>query len=504
MDISDLPVPDISDLPVPPKAPTSSPQSTFHDVLANLASAVVRPAAKAVAALPLMAMNAGVASRNLIGDATNKLLGRPATPDYTLPSSMFQQMLDHYTRAPSGVLGNGAEFVSSALLGSGLPMPATDAAPANFMPSKIFLRNQILSDSQKAGYVVPPTSANPTIANRLLEGVAGKLKTQQEAALRNQDVTDRLMAQSVGESGEAPLTKGSLDAIRKNAGSAYQGIQNAKGPFVPDSTFRHQLAGIKGAYEDVAKDFPGLAKPEITEKLDSLNVGSFSPKSALAAVSILRSDADTAYAGGNKSLGGALRKASSAMEDLIERNLTRLHAKGQLQAIIDRGALEGDDSAQQLLSAAIKNPSSKLLQNFKDARSLIAKTYTAGKALTESGNFDARKIANELARGKPLQGPQRTVARFAGTFPKASRLTQESFPAISPLDAYGSAIAGAAAHSAAPFAIPLTRVALREYLLSPAGQAKALQATYQAPKTIGLLPSSILQSGLLSRPSTAP
>ena len=45
--------------------------------------------------------------------------------------------------------------------------------------------------ARSQGYVIPPTQANPTLGNRLLEGMAGKLTTAQNASAANQGVTNR-------------------------------------------------------------------------------------------------------------------------------------------------------------------------------------------------------------------------------------------------------------------------------------------------------------------------
>ena len=80
-------------------------------------------------------------------------------------------------------------------------------------------------------------------------------------------------------------------------------------------------------------------------------------------------------------------------------------------------------------------------------------------------------------------------------------MPKEIYPSISPLDVYGSAISAGVTGSAAPLMLPLTRVGLREFLLSPRGQALALQAAYQPPKTLGTIPSGLSQMpGLMAGP----
>lgn len=132
----------------------------------------------------------------------------------------------------------------------------------------------------------------------------------------------------------------------------------------------------------------------------------------------------------------------------------------------------------------------------------MAKTYTAGKALVEdSGLSKARVYAAELGREKPLEGDQRTIAGFGSAFGKYVSATPnaENFPALSPVDVYGSAIAAGAADSALPLMYPLTRMGLRNYMLSPSGQARALPKAYKPQDTMGLLGSFPMMSQYASQ-----
>jgi hypothetical protein len=448
-------------------------------------SAFIRPIAKGAAALPLMAMDAGVAGRNLLERGYQKATGQPETPYYQLPSGMFNDALDSLTTQPQGI-GKGAEFVSSTLAGSRMPMPSAGAgAPANFMRPGSVLRNQVLSEGGRAGYVVPPSSANPSFLNRFLEGIGGKIKLQQEAALRNQGVTDRLMTKSVGEPPNTPITQGALSTIRADAAQKGYGAVRQIGEIPTDGKYGAAMTAIEKS-SSPGKLLSGV-KPDtdVQDLVTSLRQSSFDSSDAVDTIQYLRQAADDAFGAGKAALGRAYKAASSAIEDQIERHL--------------EGVQTGTGK--------------QTLQDFRNARQLIAKTYTAGKGLTETGNFNARAVASQLARKKMMdvQGPQGTVARYAATFPKATQLTQESFPSISPLDAYGSAIAGAASHSLGPLAIPLTRVGIRQYLLSPQGQARALQAAVGKIRNPNVLvsallqsPQAIRQSGLLNSPSTAP
>jgi hypothetical protein len=79
----------------------------------------------------------------------------------------------------------------------------------------------------------------------------------------------------------------------------------------------------------------------------------------------------------------------------------------------------------------------ELMPALRDARQQIAKTYTVQKALNPTtGSIDARVLAKELRKGKPLTGELKQVAEFADQFPKAAQVMEKSGGAVSlsPLD----------------------------------------------------------------------
>jgi hypothetical protein len=493
--------------PAPPRA--------FGAELLRQAKLTGRDAVSAVAALPGMAMDAGVGLRNLTEGAVNRyapnmaegiysanrklagnsdllasilpggasaqrnelglsdlITGEKAshgfTP-YSMPSQDFQSALTQSgVPEPESGTEKGMSFIRQAMLGSRIPAPqAANQAPKDFVNPQQALRNQVLKKAQGEGYVVPPSAGNPTAGNRLLEGIAGKVKLSQEAAMRNQPVTEKLAARALGQNPDAPLTQGALNVIRKEAHDAGYLPVKAIGEIATDSRFLDDLAGITKTSQGASQSFPGLKPPsEIEDVVTTLKQEKFDASDGVDAISYLRELADDAYNTGNKQLGKAYKSASNAIENMIERDLAK----------------RGEDAAG-------------VLKGYRDARKLIAQTYTAGKGIVdEAGGTAAGKYAAELLKGKPLTGDQKTIGQFASTFGKYNftpKQIGDVYPSISPLDAYGSAIAAGAADSVAPLALPLTRVGLREYLLSPSGQARALRAPYIPPETLGLLGAGV-------------
>lgn len=464
-------------------------------------SAFMRPVIKAVSGLPGMMADAGVGVRNLSEQAVNRyapnvaktiyglnrklagnsdvlasiLPGGPPAGNYEGLTPQFNRSIDQFYAPPATLPGKVAEGMSTTLLGSRMPAPEiSNPAPNGFMPPAQALKNSTLEAAGREGYVIPPSSNNPTATNRVLEGIAGKAKLTQEAMMRNQPVTEGLAARALGQNPDAPLTQEALATIRADAhATGYEPVRQA-GEIATDAAFTKALDSITKAAKGASRSFPGLKpKADIADTVDALRQSKFDAGDGIDAIAHLRSLADDAYSSGEQSAGRAYKAAAKAVEDVIERDL----------------ASRGKDAAG-------------LLKGYKDARQLIAQTYTAGKALTDaSGTSNALSYGRELIGKTPLVGDQRTIGRFASQFGKFAKVPIEIYPSISPLDVYGSAISTGVTGSAAPLALPLSRVALREYLLSPQGQRLALRAAYQAPTTIGMTPSFMAQvPGLMAGP----
>lgn len=425
----------------------------------NVAAPLVRGAIKGVNSIPTMAADAGVAVRNLFPGQ-----------NYELPSQMYErEVFDRYLPTGGAPGTKSLEFGASLAAGSMMQAPQVkNPAPANFGNARQQARDAVLMNAQREGYVTPPSANNPTAMNRILEGVAGKLKVGQEAAIRNQSVTDKLVARSLGQNADAPITQGALQTIRGQAHAAGYEPVKAAGEIVTDQKFLDALTGITKTGANASRSFPGL-KPQgpIDDIVKALAQAKFDAGDGIDATRHLRELADQAYGAGNSVLGRQYKEASKAVEDMLERGLES----------------KGKDGAE-------------LLKGFRDARTLMAKTFTAGKALTDDvGSSNARSYANEMLKGKPLTGDQRLMGQFASTFGKYTpKPTGENFPSLSPLDVYGSAGVSAAAGNPLPLLYPFGRTGLREYLLSQRGQSRAFapnvtprpnMGPYAAPPLLG-------------------
>lgn len=337
---------------------------------------------------------------------------------------------------------------------------------------------QAAREAQEAGYVIPPTQVKPSLVNRLLEGTAGKLTTAQNASFRNQQVTNQLAAKSLGLPEDTVISPDVLANLRTTAGKAYENL-GATGTIKTSPKFNQALDNIQ-VYKDAKiaeAQFPTGKTNPIIETIDSLRSPSFDVNSAISKINVLRNDADIAYRTGDKALGKANKEASQVLENTIENYLAN-------------------------------SKQTDLLQKFKDARQLIAKTYSVENALNQTtGSIDAKKLAAQLAKGKPLSGELKQSAQFAQAFPTAAQTTERmgSIPQISPLDVGGAALtsggayfAGGEAATPLGFATLLARPTLRAAALSKPVQSRLTNQQMQnlSPETRNLARMLMMQGAI--------
>ncbi len=290
--------------------------------------------------------------------------------------------------------------------------------------------------ARDAGYVLPPTEVNPNLLNSALEGLSGKIKTSQAASTKNQATTNLLAKKAVGAQPDVPLSVEGLEAIRKQAGQAYQAIAST-GQVTPTAAYDTALDAIAAPFVQASKGFPNAKPNPIIEQIESLRTPTFDAGAGLGKIAELRSAADVAWKQGDKQGTKALKAAADAIEQQLDAHLTKIGAP------------------------------TDMIQNFRDARQLIAKTYTLQKAVNrENGDVSANLLAAELKKDKPLTGELRTIAEAASAFPKATQALPQSYNAVSPLDYLAGVGTAAATQNPLNLLAVAARPAVRSLILS--------------------------------------
>jgi hypothetical protein len=85
-------------------------------------------------------------------------------------------------------------------------------------------RDATIAQARGAGYVIPPSSANPSWINRTLESLAGKEATRQTASVQNQEVTNALARKALGLADGTALSDDVLKQFRATASQPYKDV----------------------------------------------------------------------------------------------------------------------------------------------------------------------------------------------------------------------------------------------------------------------------------------
>jgi hypothetical protein len=319
--------------------------------------------------------------------------------------------------APSG----GAAATSAALAASNASRASRIASATSAMAPGL---KTGAVEARQAGYVLPPTMAKeaPNFVESVMSGEAGKIKLQQSASTKNQEVTNRLAAQDLGLPPDTTLTPKVFQTVRTQAGQAYKDVANSVPEITADPTFKANVAQLGGRNSISGQQFPGvLENPELDNFVTSLGkVDKFTPDAGLEVVRKLRSAASknlNAFNDPNKTaLGWAQRNAANEIDDLIERNIQASHPD--------------------------------LVSKYRDARQLIAKSHDIeGATNAATGDVSAKGLARLSNRGRPFTGNLKTIADTANAFPKAMQNPaafggDEPYSALDAFAALGSVAAG--------------------------------------------------------------
>lgn len=412
----------------------------------STAASVGRVAGQVAVTLPVGgALGAGVKAAGAAG-----ALPKAAVPlgEAIASGGLSAQGAGMGTRAAGGAIAGGAtaglvdpeQAATGAAIGAALPVVVRGAGKVGHALTSSMRGPEVAPGIRKAaesaaenGFVVPPTMAKPTLGNRLMEGLAGKISVAQNASMKNQQVVNQLAAKEIGLPAETTITPELLKEIRANAGQAYKAVASLP---------------VKPA-ERAQPMFNKPASPEIN------------PAQMVEDLKQARNDAQAWYRAYNR---------SASPEDL-----TKAKAAEGLSKRLESGLESYAESLGQ----------SDLLRSLRDARTMIAKTYSVERALNPTtGSVDAQTLA-KLAKKGVLTGGLKASADLATAFPKAAQSVEKmgSLPQVSPLDwtaalGIGAATGGSPVAAAGLVARPLARAAT----LSKPVQRSLSQAAQDGPR----------------------
>lgn len=347
------------------------------------------------------------------------------------PASSLSQMA---VNAGMGLASGGAAGLTKEVTGSdlaasivGILTPFT-LSRAYAPGTKSVLTDEgdaTLKAARDAGYVVQPSSVKPSFGTSKAEWVAGSGAIRNEAALKNQPVTNALAAKAIGLPPSTPVTPDALQGVRSQAGQVFDELASLS----PRAASAFEK--MKQARADATAWFKSYyGKPPNPDELKKAQ---------------------------------ALDARAHMYERVLEKEASRLA------------------------------PGTDLMGRYKQARTLMAKTYDVERALLEDGNISASILGRMLENGKPLSGELKVIGKFAKTFPYAARDQRMIPPPES--SATNMMVAGAGAATAA------SSLASGNIPGTLAGIAMAGGPFLRSPMRSGLL-SNAYQNRLLREPAT--
>jgi hypothetical protein len=137
-----------------------------------------------------------------------------------LPSDMWKQYSDKTIPQSSDPVDRAFGTASGLAAGAAVPVPGGAASGPTGRLAESFAR------ARNAGYVVPPTAVRPTIANRTLETLLGTKELNAEATGKNLAQASANLTQQFGLPAGSEITHSTMDAVRANAGKAYEAVSS--------------------------------------------------------------------------------------------------------------------------------------------------------------------------------------------------------------------------------------------------------------------------------------
>ena len=334
--------------------------------------------------------------------------------------------------------------------------------------------DQTLREGLEAGYVVPPSMRNDSgVMTRLAEGMSGKLKLNQLAGIKNQEVTDKLARQAVGMAPDSPLTSEAMQTIRKQAyQQGYEPVAKI-GQMAADADYTKALDAVSKKYTGAAGSFKNAIPDEVGKLVDSFRVPGFDAGDALQASQALRDQANAAFRAGDTGTAKAAKDIAKALEDQIERNLSPSGVGSVVHPVT------------QSNGQTVYMTGADMLKGFRDARQLMAKAHTVEDAIREGGGkVDARKLGSRLQSGKYLDKELKTIGQFANNFGDVAGIPKSG--AANPITALDTLVYGPAGMmtGGAALAIPAARIGARYGLLSKTGQRAMGGSPNYSPNTL--------------------
>jgi hypothetical protein len=407
----------------------------------------------------------GDVSRTLAGTGATMGLGGMASPASSTGRAVQQSLVSNPITQMLGATGagigsgltresGGGEIAQMAAGLAGGFAGGSIISPKSIKMTSKELQNipkdKLLTEAQNAGFVALPSDVKAGRGSKALETMSGKIKSEELFSSKNQDTANNYTRKYLGLEESAPLNAETLDSLRSNQSPAYEAIKNTgvidlgnKNPF---ASIVKNVKSTKGGRDPLL----GELKPNYT--IDSSD--------AVEQIKLLRSDGNDYYRSGTN-----IEKPNPKLKELGQKYINEAN---KLENILE--------------SHVKKLGKPELIENFRNARKEIAKTYTVEKALVGENVVDYRKIGKMIGKKQPITDELALVGKFAKEFPRVNKPVAYEPTAFTLPDVYASAVgAGLDLLTGVPLAsgIPAARVTSRYLMESAPFQNRFVKPQYK-------------------------
>lgn len=379
-----------------------------------------RPISTAIgSALPMMAVPIGGAATGL------GFVGRSAAAG-ALPGVLSYG--DAEERAKAGGVGalGGATGGGLGLLASRLLKPAGSTATA--------LSPEVIEAAKRLGYSLTPgqRSQNQAMQNfeNYLTRSPGSSGAMQAAAAKNTAALNSAASKAMGQGG-SDLSEGAFATAKSNLGAEFQRLQGVTAPKLGDDFLNAVVTidsanGARGAFK--SKTIDSL----IEKSLDLASQGKLSGTAYKEIRTQISNDAQSAFKGGDATLGQALKTIQGSLDDAAKSSLGAADQKAwdavraqysAFKTLSKSNVAEAGNVSPARLAAALRQQGDGLRTGA--AQGPLADIARLGEAVKGVSNPNSGQLAQQMMYGNPLTGVPMMVGNKAAQSAYTNPLIQK-------------------------------------------------------------------------------
>lgn len=360
----------------------------------RVVSAVDQPFGKAfgVSETPEYKQEAGRQLLDFIGQNYQK--GAKWVAENTgLPQSDVENYLGSLTLAAPGIARVAAPAIEQAVIGAKMPFEPRRQARLEAASLKDYARGPQIdaaADAQRLGIALNPVDIEPSVGSRATSAMAGEKGVEAITNVNKNQVRNI----ALNDMGLPPTTQ-------LNSSKAFQDAR---------AQFSKPYDKVKSLPIQQADDAMVRRLEDIRTDLDVIGAKEYAP-----AIGKIVDDAISKTQTGLT--GETLLKNISVLRERAKRTYNNKAATSEALDIADTN-LKIATELESMIDNSISNP--KLLQEFRDARQKMARTYSyEGATDLNTGIVDVSKLARITSKNSALTGDIAALGRIAGNFPEA-------------------------------------------------------------------------------------